>query len=356
MATALRIAHLDSSAVWRGGQQQLLLLAGELRARGCEQWLVARPGAVAQRLAAAGFNVLPPGAGAWRQLRRCDIAHAHDGRAHTWMLAATCLIGSGRGLRRVLSRRVAFPIRGGASRWKYRRLDLAIAVSAYVARQIEGAGVGRDRIAIVPDAVDLATLPNPEAAHRLRARAGIDGSAPCLVCVGAFTSEKGIADLIAAMPLLPAACQLLLPGTGPQEAELRHQVQALDVARRVHFVAGLDAAPPEWVAAADIFVMPSREEGLGSAALLAMALSRPVVATSAGGIPELIESGVSGLLVPPGDSTALAAACRRLFADPTLAQGLAAAALQHVRRRHALAAVTDATLAAYRLAGVAQAA
>ncbi len=360
MAFAPRIAHLDSSTVWRGGQQQLLLLAGELRARGCEQWLVARPGAVAEGLRAAGFTVLAPGAAAWRQVRRCDIAHAHDGRGHTWMLAATGLARGGAGLaatRRVLSRRVAYPIRGLASRWKYRRLDLAIAVSAHVAAQVAATGLARGRIAVVPDAVDLAALPEAAAARRrLRALADIPESAPCLVCVGAFSAEKGIADLIAAFALLPPACRLLLSGAGPLAEALRRQARASGVEGRVRFVAHLPAGPPEWIAAGDLFVMPSRAEGLGSAALLAMALGRPVVASAAGGIPELIESEVTGLLAPPGDPAALAAACRRLLDDAALGARLAAAARRGVERRHALGAIADATLTAYRLAGVAQAA
>ena len=354
MAFAPRIAHLDSSRVWRGGQQQLLLLAGELRARGYEQCLVIRPGAVADRLRAAGLSVLAPGPAAWRQLRRCHLAHAHDGRAHTWMLAATCLArtrAGDSGVRRVLSRRVAFPIRGPASRWKYRRLDLAIAVSASVAAQVAAAGLDRAHIAVVPDAVDLAALPDAAAARRrLRVLAGIAETAPCLVCVGAFSPEKGVADLIAALPLLPPACQLLLPGAGRLEAGLRRQAERLGMAARVHFTAALAATMPEWVAAGDVFVMPSREEGLGSAALLAMALERPVVAATAGGVPELIEAGVTGLLTPPGDAAALAAACHRLLDDAALAARLAAAARRRVEQRHSLAAIADATLAAYRSA------
>jgi glycosyltransferase involved in cell wall biosynthesis len=357
MANLPRIVHLDSSRVWRGGQQQLLMLAGELRALGCEQWLVARPGGVAERLQAAGLRVLAPGAAAWRRARGCEIVHAHDGRAHTWMLAATCLERRGERPLRVLSRRVAYPIRGRASAWKYRRLDVAIAVSAFAAAQVEAAGVAREHITVIPDAIDLGALPEAAAARRIwRSRLGMAEEVPCLVCLGAFSEEKGVGDLMAALPLLPAACQVVLSGAGPLEAALRRQAHALGAAGRVHFVAQLGAAPAEWVAVGDVLAMPSRAEGLGSAALLAMALGRPVVAAAAGGIPELIESESSGLLVPPGDAAALAAACRRLLGQPELARRLVTAARQRVEQRHTLAAVATATLAAYRTARLAQAA
>ncbi|HUX68240.1 MAG TPA: glycosyltransferase family 4 protein [Terriglobales bacterium] len=345
MANPLRIAHADFSPVWRGGQQQLLLLAQGLRALGCEQWIVAPPGVVMQRLQAAGFAVAPPGLRSFGWARAADVVHAHDGHAHGWMLQATWRHRT----LRVLSRRVAFPIRGWGSRWKYRRLDLALAVSACVRRQVEATGLAPGRIRVIPDAVDLAALPAPaNARQRIRLRLGLDQSTPCLVCLGAFTPEKGIADLIAALPRLPPACRLLLPGEGPLRATLQRQVQALQLGARVHFVGVAEFSAAEWVAAADLFAMPSLQEGLGSAALLAMALRRPIVASSAGGIPELVADGATGLLVPAGDAIALAAACQRLLDHPALALRLVDQAESRVRQHHGAEPVAAATLAAYR--------
>ena len=344
MANALRIAHADFSRVWRGGQQQLLLLARELQALGCEQWIVAPPGVVMQRMQAAGFAVAPPGWRSRRWARAADVVHAHDGHAHSWMLQANWRHHS----LRVLSRRVAFPIRGWASRWKYRRLDLAIAVSACVRRQVEATGLAPARITVIPDAVDFASLPTADTVRRrIRQRLGLDDSTPCLVCLGAFTAEKGIADLIASLARLPPESCLLLPGEGPLRAALQRQAQALGLGARVRFVGDAEFSPAEWVAAADIFAMPSLQEGLGSAALLAMALRRPIVASSAGGIPELVEPDSTGLLVPPADPAALAAACRRLLDDAALAQRLVANATRRVQQRHGAAQIAAATLVAY---------
>lgn len=336
---------MDFSREWRGGQQQLWLLARELRKRGCKQTLVAPEGAVAQCFAGAGFPVLAPGT---REARRCaqqaEIVHAHEGHGHSWMLR----VARGGSARQVLSRRVAFAIRNPFSRWKYRRLERVLAVSQFVAAQVRATGLASTRIAIVPDGLALHDLPDAaEARQRVRARCGIDANARWLVCLGALTPEKGVRDAIAALALMPADCQLVLPGRGPLRSQLRRQAAALGCAARVHFVADAAATPAEWVAASDVLLMPSRAEGFGSAALLAMALERPVVASRAGGIPEVIEEGVTGLLVPVGATMALAEASLRLLQDPALASRLTAAAQVRLRERFTVERMAAATLAAY---------
>lgn len=340
-----QIVHADFSREWRGGQQQLWLLAQELRQRGCEQTLVAPAGALARRFAAAGFRVLSPGTrAARRQAQQVQVVHAHEGHAHGWMLRAA----RGGAARRVLSRRVAFAIRNPFSRWKYRRLDRVLAVSQFVAAQVRAAGLAPARIAVIPDGIALQDLPDAaEARRRVRARSGIDATAHWLVCLGALTPEKGIGDAIAALARMPPACRLLLPGLGPQLGQLRQQAAALGCAARVHFVADAGVTPADWVAASDVLLMPSREEGFGSAALLAMALERPVVATRTGGIPEVIEDGVTGLLVPVAATAALAEAGLRLLRDPALASRLTAAAQFRLRERFTVEHMAEATLAAY---------
>ncbi|MGH9485982.1 MAG: glycosyltransferase family 4 protein [Terriglobales bacterium] len=348
MASALEIVHVDFSPVWRGGQQQLLLLARELRARGCRQTVVARPGVVMQRMQAEeGWEVMAPGASAIGRARHADVVHGHDGHAHNWLLRATWNHHG----RRVLSRRVAFPIRGMWSRWKYRHLDLAITVSAFVRAQVEAAGMARERITVIPDGIALNELPAAGwARQRVRAHCGLDEATPCLVCLGALTAEKGVGDAIAALGELAPPTRLLVPSSGPLLRTLQQQARALGCAERVRFGGGEAFSAAEWVAAADVLLMPSRAEGLGSAALLAMALERPVVATRAGGIPELIEDEVTGLLAPAGAASALAACCRRLLQDAALAARLVAAAREQVASRYSAAQVGAATLAAYETA------
>ncbi|MGH9477348.1 MAG: glycosyltransferase family 4 protein [Terriglobales bacterium] len=337
----MEVVHADFSRVWRGGQQQLLLLARELRALGCTQTVVARRGVVAQRLREAGFAVLAPGGLARRQARRAAIVHAHEGHAHSWMLR-TLWRGQAR---QVLSRRVAFAIRNPVSRWKYRQLDLVIAVSEAVRRQARSTGLAQERIVVIPDGIALEDLPAAGARARVRARCGIPDEAPGLVCVSALTEEKGVGDALLALARLPALW-LLLAGTGPQLGGLRRLARELGCENRVVWGGG-EFTPAEWVAAGDVLLMPSREEGLGSAALVAMAMERPVVATRTGGIPELVEDGVSGLLAPVGDIAALAAQCARLFDDATLAARVRQAARLRVERQFTAARVAAATVIAY---------
>ncbi|MGH9518215.1 MAG: glycosyltransferase family 4 protein [Terriglobales bacterium] len=342
MARQLRIAHLDGGRDWRGGQQQMLLLARALRGLDCEQVIVARPGVVTERLRGEGFAVHRPGARAWRRVRECDIGHAHDGRGHSWLLRSHKRHG------RVLSRRVAYPIRGWVSRWRYRCMDLVIAVSLRVREQVLATGLTADKITVIADGVDFNELRQAaEARARIRARAGLEAATPLLVCVGAFTPEKGVGDAVEALVRLPPGCVLVLTGTGPGRPGLERRARELGVASRVRFVHG-DGTPAEWVAAAEVLLMPSREEGLGSAGLLAMGLGVPVVATRVGGIPELIEDGVTGLLVDAGDVHALAHACAQLLGDGVLAQRLAAGGAQRARERYDSTRLAETTMQAYR--------
>lgn len=342
MANPLRITHLDFSREWRGGQQQLLLLASGLRELGCEQTMVARPGVVGDRLRAAGFAVRAPGVAAAGAVRAAAVAHAHDGHAQSWMLAATL----GGGGARVLSRRVAYPIPGWASAWKYRRMHLVIAVSGAVRAEVVRTGLAPERVVVIPDGLELDELPEAAATReRVRREAGLEDSRRWLVCLGAFTPEKGVEDLLQALALLPDDYGLVLTGQGPGWAGL--EAQARRWGSRVRFVGGQERSPAEWVAAGDALVMPSRSEGLGSAALLAMGLGRPVAATAVGGIPEVVEHEVTGLLAAAGDRAGLAAACRRLLEETGLGERLSTAAAARVRQRHDRRGLAAATLAAY---------
>ena len=125
------------------------------------------------------------------------------------------------------------------------------------------------------------------------------------------------------------------------------RARALDLANAVRFLGRVDDVA-ELLAAADVVVMPSRQEGLGVAALEAMAAAVPVIASRVGGLPEAVRDGETGLLVAADDPTALAAAIARLAADRALATGLGAAGAARVRQRFTMTGMADATLALYR--------
>jgi glycosyltransferase involved in cell wall biosynthesis len=181
--------------------------------------------------------------------------------------------------------------------------------------------------------VDLERLDAEPAAADVREEIGIPPDAPLVGTVGNFTPKKAHADLVEALPMIrhdvPDA-RLVLVGLGPLEADLRQRVRRLGLDDAVVF-AGFRTDAPRLAAAFDVFVLPSRFEGLSIALLEAMALGRAVVATRVGGNAEVIEDRTSGVLVPAGDRRSLAGAVTGLLQDDALREKLG----REARRRAA---------------------
>jgi len=185
-------------------------------------------------------------------------------------------------------------------------------------------GIGRrEQFRVIPSGVDLDAVrrgaPSYEAA---RGRLGVDPESRLIVGLGRLEPVKGFQLLIEALPLICSAVpatRLLLVGDGSLRDELGARARALGVGERVQMAgARLDAAA--FLAAADLVVVPSLNEGMGRVLVEAMALGRPVVATRVGGIPAVMVEGETGSLVPPGDPPALARAASELLKDPGLRQ------------------------------------
>jgi len=277
----MKILHIDTGRQLRGGQHQLLLLLGGLAARGHEQVLLARE---PTRRHYPGRE--PTLLNLWKAARNADLIHAHDGRGHT--LAA--LVPTSKPL--VVSRRVAFPIRQNPfSRRNYARADHYIAISNHVRRQLLEAGVPDSKISVVYDGVALPG--NAESS---------------LAAPNRYVLAPQIDDPLKGSALLRTAC--------------------LQAGVELRFSANL----PEDLPRAAAFVYLSENEGLGSAILLAMARKTPVLASRVGGIPELVEHEVSGLLVENRPEE-IAQALRRLLADPALARQCSETAYQRVSER-----------------------
>ncbi len=233
--------------------------------------------------------------------------------------------------------------RAGFGLWLRRQLarrlypdgfDRMIAVSCAVAEHYRAA-LGLRAIDVIHNPVDVAAMEtlaaSPVARH--------DGT-PHLVVPGRLVHEKGHADLLRALASLHTQGWMLrttLAGGGPLRQILAREIAALGLADHVHITGTLaHTALLALVCSADIVVVPSRFEGLGLAALEAMALRRPLVATSAGGLAEVVEHGVSGLVVPPNAPQALAAAIAALLADSALRAGLAVGGRRRVEQQFAL--------------------
>jgi len=332
---ALKVAHLDAGAGLRGGQRQVLALARGLRTHGIASVMLAREGPLAAALRSDGIVVAtwrPRGdldlaalarATSFLRRERPDLVHAHDARSHALGWAAARLAGV-RAM--VVARRTDAPVGGhAASRLKYGLpVDRWLAVSDGVAATLRAAGVPVARIAVVPSGIVLA---GPADAPDVRAALGLPAGAPLACMAAAWTPEKGHDLAIGALARLTDAwpgLHLLLLGDGPagRHEALAAQATRRGVGSRVHFIPWREDVRAV-MRQCDILLAPSRVEGLGTAVIEAQAERVPVIAAAVGGLPELVQDGETGLLVPPNDEVALAGAIDRVLKDPAAARARA---------------------------------
>lgn len=331
------VLQLDDGREWRGGQRQVLALHRGLLARGVDSRVVCHEGSpLAARLDGEQLPhyALPIAGGhdlaaAWRiaRLARAHGAtlHAHSSHAHDLGLWASRLGGR---VPLVVSRRVDFPVGGNLlSRHKYRsrRVDLYLAISSAVERELRAAGIGEDRIRRVPSGIDLALTRGTPPDQRWRAQFGLAPGELLFGNVAALAPHKDQATLLRAFARFAAGGgegQLVVLGEGKLRGELEALRDELGLAGRVHLPGFADDILPK-LAALDLFVLSSQLEGLGTSTLDAMALGVPVCATATGGIVDVVQDGRSGLLVPPSDPDALAAALLRLQRSQSLRAELA---------------------------------
>jgi len=181
---------------------------------------------------------------------------------------------------------------------------------------------------VAPEAFDA----DPGRAREIGAR--IPGPPGSLIAgtLCRLSFEKGLEDLLDAVAAIRSPVRLLVVGDGPIRGDLEARARSLGIADRILF-AGHQDPPNDWLAAMDVFVLASTYEGFGMAALEAMAAGRPVIVARAGGLPELVEDGRTGILVPPRDPRALAEALERLLSDEGLRHRLGAAAREAARER-----------------------
>lgn len=206
--------------------------------------------------------------------------------------------------------------------WCGRRAAHVIAVSQVTRRlMIEVEGVPAEQITVVYNGLEPRSEPSPANVARVKRELKLGAERVCLL-IGRLHEEKGHRYLFEAIPQILAQCGsvvFLLAGEGPQRAELEAAIHARGLEQVVRFL-GRRSDIPELIALAALVVLPSLAESFGFAALEAMSLGKPVVAAATGGLPEVV--GQTGLLVPPADGQALAAAVCRLLQDDCLAQTL----------------------------------
>ena len=354
----LVIAHVDAEQGFSGGEVQVFLLMQGLRRRGIACELFAPPAsqalerarelgicahAVAMRNELDGPAVLAL-TRAFRQ-RRPSLVHLHTGRA-TWLGGWAARSA---GVPAITTRRMDRPItRGLRTKLVFETLTRrAVAISAPIERELLAAGVPPAHVCRIASSVDpLAVVPTRER-EAVRAQWGATASDFVCLCLGALVMRKGHDLALRALRLAQervatkVQLRLWIAGAGPEAAALESLARELQLQSSVQFLgARSDAA--DLLAACDALLMPSRREGLGIAALEAMAAARAVVATRVGGLGDAVVDGVTGLLVASEDPLGLAQAIERLALDPALCRRLGQAGPAHVAAHYSAEHMVEA--------------
>ena len=354
--------HIDTARTWRGGQNQVLLTVLGMRGLGHRAMLVAHAAGELRQRAKEGLELVPLApktemdlGAAWRLSRLIkqlgpDIVHAHD--PHGVAMAALALSMSTQLAKPplVAARRVDFHLKGNAlSRWKYRQVDCFICASDAIRGMLVADGVPAARAVTVHEGIDLGRVDAAPVAS-LHAELWLPHHAPVVGNVAALVPHKGQRHLIEAAAIviqkLPDA-RFVIAGEGELRPQLERMIKERHLEKHV-FLAGFRPDVLSLHKAFDVFVMSSVTEGLGTSLLDAMACSKPIVATTAGGMPEVVADGRTGILVPPRDHEAMAAAIVTLLTDEAARATMGAAGLARVRTMFSAERMVQDTLAVYR--------
>jgi glycosyltransferase involved in cell wall biosynthesis len=309
----LRILHLDTGREWRGGQRQALFLHNGLTELGHKSLMVCQKDGELEERAdnylTLRFKSEADPVYIYKLLKiiknfRPDIVHSHDSHSLTPAIAAATLESS---FRLVHTRRVDFPLKKRLfNKYRSRRVKL-VAISKAVRRIMAESGIPEEKIALIYSGSPAPTVLNETMISAMREKFNPEGRL-IIGTVANFADHKDYPTLLRAFELLhekhPEAL-LLLVGNGPLFEEIFRMSRGLECAESIVF-AGFCVNIPEILSVMDIFTMTSKTEGLCTSIIDAMNAGLPVVATSAGGIPELVEEGETGFLCDVGDAESLA--------------------------------------------------
>ena len=340
----MRILHTESSTGWGGQENRTMNELITMRERGHEMAVLSRPGArILERAKEAGFQIFAVNMRsavdfpAIFKLRRVmntfhpDVINTHSGRdTQLAGMAARSLIGRPLIVR---TRHLALPI---TSKFSYSVLpDHVVTVSNYVERYLVEAGIPNEQITTVSTGIDFTSYDRSLIAGDLREELGLSASAPLIGTVAIMRGKKGHTDILDAVPAVlerfPEA-HFVFAGDGPQTANLIERIKAEGLEKQVHLL-GLRRDVTNVLASLDVFVLPTHQEALGTAFIEAGAMALPAVATNVDGVPEVVQDGYTGLLVPVKDGKAIAEAICHLLADTTFRQRMGENAAEFVRRK-----------------------
>jgi glycosyltransferase involved in cell wall biosynthesis len=353
----LTILHTEASRGWGGQEIRTLGEASAFAKRGFRVLIVCQPGSrlgiEAQR---RGLSIRPVAMrkpfdvlACWRlrrlmQVEEVDLVHTHSS-IDAWLagFAAKSLH-----LPVVRSRHVSIPVKRRRN-FVYNALcDRIISSGEAIREVLISAGVDRDKIVAIPAGVDAEQFHPAVSGEAVRREFGLDG--PVIGTVAMFRHSKGYRVLLRAVPEIlrsePRAVFLWV-GHGVGYAALQREVAEAGLAGKVH-LAGFREDVPSCLAAMEVMVLPSiKSDGVPQVIIQALAMRKPVVASAVGGIPEVIQHQRTGVLVPPNDPQALAAAIVQVLRDPQPAAEWARAGGQLIDTRYAMERMIDRTAAVY---------
>lgn len=343
----MTILHFSSATSWRGGEQQIAYLIEELMLQSVEQMVLCVAGAplaaycksknIPFETYAKRSSIDPRPARLMAQIctsQKIDLVHMHDSHAHTYACMATSFFGVKVPL--VLSRRVDFAIsKNPLSSWKYNHsaIKVIICVSQFIKSVIQPRIQEYKKIKVVHSGIDLSRFQYPRN-DLLRKEFNIATTAPLIVNVAAIAPHKDYFTFVDTAELIlhdhPDARFLMIGADGGEADAVRQHLQRRQLSEYIKFT-GFRKDISEVLPGADVFLFTSKEEGLGTSLLDALACKVPVVATQAGGVPEIIKDEKTGLLAPVKDVPKLAKQVHRILKDKDLRARLISGGLDHLK-------------------------
>lgn len=356
----MKIVHLEAGRHVYGGPLQVLLLVEGLVRRGVENVLVVPAGSLVEEEARrrqlptrpipmAGDADLPFPFRFHRVLReeRPDLVHLHSRRGADTLGAVTTKVAR---IPTVLSRRVDNPEPGWSVGAKYRLFDAVIPISEAIRRVLVRQGVPERKVFCVHSALDPAPYRGPCRRPEFLREFNLSEHDRTVGMAAQFIPRKGHGTLLDAVPSILEShptTRFLLFGRGPRRGEVAGRVGEMGLEDSVQ-LPGFRTDLPSILPCLDLLVHPATLEGLGIVLLQASAAGIPIVASAAGGIPEAVAHGETGVLVDPGDPTALADAVSALLADPEKARAMGAEGRRRIRRLFSVERMVEGNLAVYR--------
>lgn len=355
----ITVLHLAGSGGWAGGETYLLLLARKLNRKRFRLIVVSpESGFLVENLKAEGIEAPVVDMG-WMgnpvpifrlrtllQENRVDIIQSHGARVNVYARVAGRLAATPVIISTVHNSLYDYPI-SSMKKALYLAFDQFTAPLAdctvCVAESHRQELIGRyhllpDRVVTLRNGVDLDRYQPARYDRRLRKALHVPDDVPVIGILGRLTHQKGHVYLLRALPLLLTkfpSLRCLVVGDGELREELQGLAAALGLTEHCLFL-GVRQDIPEVLAAIDVLVLPSLSEGLPYAALEGMAMGKPIVATAVNGVPELIQDGVTGRLIPREDSKALARAVEEVLADPSTGRALGQAARKTVEQEYSV--------------------